>query len=65
MIYLHGDFEIIYICNILNNTSITLKKYSEVYNFTVEQLYGKCTTMSRYTTNMLNDACIYAHCMTL
>ena len=40
---------------------MTSKQYSEVHNFAVQRLYGKCSTMSRYTTNMLNIACIYAH----
>ena len=39
--------------------TMTLKQYNEVHNFAVQRLYGKCHTMNRYTTNMLNIACIY------
>ena len=59
---LHGDSEIIY--NILNNASMTSKQYNEVHNFAVQQQHGNCPTMNRYTTNMLNIACLYAHSMT-
>ena len=41
---------------------MTSKQYREVHNLAVQRLYGKCPTMSRYTT-MLNDACIITHCL--
>ena len=36
---------------------MTSKQYNEVHNFAVQRLYGKCTTMNRYTPTC--SYCLY------